>query len=110
MGYSKIEEHNVYGEFFNYGRFGPVDIPRKLYSENKGILKEAKYTKEWLENRFDKEFPDIKFTISTLKNIPFNKIVMLAKAFGINYISSSRRASVREKFWLRKSIISHLTN
>lgn len=110
MGSSNIDGYRIYGECYSYGRFGFTDIPKDIYLENKEILKEAKYTRRWLENKFGVEFPDISFTFSTMKNLPFNKTIELAKCLGINYIGSSIKSRPHERRALRVAIIKILTD
>ena len=64
MSYTVINDQRVYGRKFAYGSFGPANIPVNIYKEKRDILEEAEYTKEWLDNRFNYEFPNISFKLS----------------------------------------------
>jgi hypothetical protein len=110
MAASSIDGKRIYGENFAYGRFGPTDIPKKLYAKNKDILKEAPYTSRWLEEKFGTKFPDINFTPSRLRDISFKKTVELAKCLGINYIGNVDKANPQERRALRIAIINKLTD
>lgn len=111
MGYTQIEGYRVYGKKYAYGSFGPVDLPADLYKKNKAILEDAKYTREWLEEKFNKKFPAIAFTVDDLYKMKFSAMVEIAKLMGIKYAGvTGKNPTVRERHALRKSIISFLNS
>lgn len=109
MGSSIIDGRRIYGRYFNYGKFGPTEIPKKTYINNKDVLEEAEYNKRILEEKFGGEFPDVKFKITKLIKLPFDKTIELAAALGIEYIKS-RKPSRGERLSLRRAIAHRLTD
>lgn len=110
MGYSKVGDYRIYGEYFSYGRFGPADIPNELFKNNKNILKEGEYTRRWLEDKFGGKFPEVSFTISKMRNMSFETTVELAKCLGIDYRGRIKTSSSLDRRSLRRAIINKLTN
>ena len=105
MGYTTIDGKRVYGKKFAYGTFGPTDISIDAYEKYKDILEDAEYTKEWLENKYKANFPDIKFTINTIKNLDYKNLALLAKLVGVKYHKGVKRKITRaEKNALVRSI------
>jgi hypothetical protein len=111
MGYTQLDEYRVYGRRFAYGSFGSVDLPIDLYKKHRDILEDARYTKKWLENKFDKEFPNMSFTIGDLYRMDFKSMVKLAKLVGVKYVGSGKKTpTTKERHALRKSIITFLNS
>lgn len=106
MGYMSIDGKRIYGENFNYGKFGPTEITHEAYLKYKGVLKEAPIVPEWLEKRFGKKFPQVNFVYEdTYENIDFDTVIEIAKTLGINYIKSFKPTR-SEKRALRRAIIN----
>lgn len=93
MAYSKIGEQRVYGRKFSMGRMGPTNISYELYKKNKYKLIEAQYTQEWLENKFNRNFPPISFYLNDLDRMSIELLIEIANCVGIDYIKSR---------WVRK--------
>lgn len=108
MGYTSIEGQRVYGKCFSYGSFGPTDISRSLFRKNRDILEEFVYTTKWLEEKFNKKFPNISFKISEFYKIDFELLVKIAKTIGIEYIKS-RKSSDLERRALRRAVLNKIT-
>lgn len=107
MGYTTLDGIRVYGKYYNYGSFGPSDIPFQTYKRHKDILEDAVYTKEWLESKFKKEFPDISFTVQDIFGLDSKTLISLARLVGVNY-TSNKELTINERYSLRKSLISFL--
>ena len=103
MGYTQLGPYRIYGRKYAYGSFGSTDIPKGLYEENKNILEEAEYTGDWLSDRFDKYFPNIKFKLSELYRINNESLYEIAEGVGIKYLRK-KKLSVAEKRALCRSI------
>lgn len=88
MGYIKLGNYRIYGKKYSYGRMGPTDIPYDIYKEYNNILECAEYTKEWLDKKFNTEFPDISFLLKDLKKIDTDTLIQIANCVGIKYIKS----------------------
>jgi hypothetical protein len=111
MGYTQIDNYRIYGRKYAYGSFGAVDLPAKLYKKHKNILENAKYTKEWLEEKFNKTFPKMSFTIDDLYRMEFSAMLKIARLVGIDYIwASKKKPTIKERHALRKSIIAFLNS
>ena len=109
MGYTSIDGKRIYGENFNFGRFGPTEITYKTYLKNKEILKECPITSEWLSKKLNRPFPDMQFTLTNLRNeLDNDKIIELARLLGIEY--KKNKISSLELRSLRKSIIYTIDN
>ena len=109
MGYTSIGDKRIYGKYFNYGSFGPVNIPRSVFNKNKELLEEVEYDEKILGEMFGCYFPPVRFKISELHRLDITKLVEIAKLMGIQYISN-RTPTHLEGRALRKSVISHLTD
>jgi len=107
MGYTTIEGRRVYGEFFNYGRFGPTEVSYDAFRENRNQLVEANITKGWLEERFNVEFPNVCFKLTEMWKVDFKLLVEIANILGIKY-SKPRHPTVTEKNALRRSILRRI--
>lgn len=103
MSYTLINDKRVYGRKFAYGSLGPTDISIDVYNEKKDILSEAEYTREWLSNKFGKEFPNISFKPSQLYKLDLSTLTQIAHGVGIKYIRT-RKISVQEKRALCRAI------
>ena len=103
MSYTVLDGQRVYGKKFAYGSLGPTDVSMNIYKENKDILEEAEYTKEWLDNKFGKEFPNISFKLSQLYGLAMDDLILVAQGVGINYLRN-RKISVQEKRTLCRAI------
>lgn len=108
MAYTQINEYRIYGECFSYGRFGSTDLPLSIYKENLDILKDAEYTKEWLEKKFGTEFPETCFTISNLLKLDNTTLIEIARCMGIHYIKGREDLSREIRKSLKRSIVTAL--
>lgn len=106
MGYIQLGLQRVYGKHYCKGRFGPTDLDYNIWQNNKDILIEAEYTKEWLENKYKKEFPPIEFKISTLKNLDDRTLKQLAILVGVKFHNKwgSPRLDQQEKNAVIRSV------
>ena len=96
MSYTVIGDKRVYGKKFAYGSLGPTDISLNIFKQNRDMLEEAEYTKAWLDNKFDKEFPDISFKPSQLYRLDMDNLTKIAHGVGIKYLRN-RKTTVQEK-------------
>lgn len=103
MSYTILDGKRIYGRKFAYGSFGPTDISISTYKEQQNILEEAEYTKEWLDNKFGKNFPNITFKLSGLYKIEINILIQIAYCVGIKYLQRYK-ISVHEKRALCRAI------
>ncbi len=103
LSYTSIDGQRVYGEKFAYGSFGPTNISIKVYKANRDILKPAKYTKAWLEQRFKKCFPKLSFSLVDLNGFDLKTLINISEGLGISYIKS-RHPTQQEKRALVRSI------
>lgn len=110
MGYTSIDGKRIYGEFFNYGRFGPTNIPRSVFRKNKDILEEVEYDEKILGKIFDIEFPTVKFKISEFWCVDFDTLIIMAQKMGIQYIKRRKVPNDIEKRALRKSVLKLITD
>ena len=110
MGYTSIGDKRIYGKFFNYGRFGPTNIPRSVFRENKEILEEVEYDEKILNNIFNVEFPVVRFKISEFWRIDFNTLIIMAQKMGIQYVKRQKNPNDIEKRALRKSVLKLITD
>lgn len=110
MGYTQLEGKRIYGRKYAYGSFGPADIPYKTYKANKGILIEADYTPEWLENKFGVEFPRVTFKVSDFSKMDFRLMADIANRMGVKYVwsASSKNPTLKQRNALKRSIVSFL--
>ena len=74
-----------------------------IYKERKDILEEAEYTKDWLDNKFGVEFPNISFKPSRLYKIDMDILAQIAKGVGIKFLRK-RKTTVQEKRALCRAI------
>ena len=107
MGYTTIGDKRVYGKYFNYGRFGPTNIPRSLFKKHQDLLEEVEYDEKILKKIFGVTFPVVKFKISQLYKLDFDKLIEVARLIGIKYIPS-RNPTDSQRRALRKSVVGHL--
>lgn len=111
MGYTSIDGKRIYGRHFCHGKFGPTDIPRKLYKKNIDILEEVEYNKEILEEYFPGVFPNISFKISKLYKLSNDEIVELAHALGIDFIyNRNKKMPTIVRRGLSKAVVRALTD
>lgn len=103
MSYTVLDGKRVYGRKFAYGSLGPTDISMNIYEDNKSILEEAEYTREWLSNKFGGEFPNISFKPSQLYSLHIDVLAKIAYGVGIKYLRK-RKISVQEKRALCRTI------
>jgi len=108
MGYTQIGPYRIYGRKFAYGRFGSTDIPKKIYDEHKNILEEGEYTQDWLEEKFEIDFPSVSFKLSQLYKVAPRTLIKIARCVGIDYIKNSRLTNA-EKRALCRSIASKIS-
>jgi len=101
--------YRIYGEYFNYGRFGPSDIPKKLFRAHKDILVEAEYTTEWLENKFGGKFPELSFKLSEFWRIETETLIELARLVGVDYINRRGKPTDLELRALRRAVVARIT-
>jgi hypothetical protein len=109
MGYTTIGNQRVYGRNFSYGRFGPTDITYELFIENQERLEEVVYTAGILEEKFGCKFPTTSFRLSKLKLLPFENLVEIAHALGIDYKTSRQKPTLQHKRALRRSVLGRIT-
>lgn len=109
MGYTSIGDKRIYGEYFNYGRFGPTDIPRSVFRKNKELLEEAEYNGEILGKMFGAEFPTVKFKLSEFWRVDFEVLIEIAKALGIKYLKNRKALTNIERRALRRGVLSKIT-
>lgn len=110
MGYTSIGNKRVYGKFFSYGRFGPTDIPYELFLKHQEQLEEVEYTRDILEEKFGGTFPATSFKLSKLKLIPFENLVEIARALGIDYRTNRQTPSLQHKRALMRSVLTRITH
>lgn len=111
MGYTQIDGYRIYGTKYAYGSFGPTDVPADLHRKHADILIDAKYTKQWLEEKFNKQFPSISFTVNDLYKMDFQAMVEIARLVGVKYAGTiNKKPTTRERHALRKSIVSFLNH
>jgi hypothetical protein len=103
MSYTVIDGKRVYGKKFAYGSFGPTDISFEVYENNSKILSEAYYTKQWLDKKYNMDFPDITFKLSDLYKIDIDTLIEISRCIGIKY-HKRRKTTVPEKKALCRSI------
>ena len=103
MSYTVLNGKRVYGRKFAYGSFGPTDISIDVYEEQKNILEEAEYTKEWLDNKFGGRFPNVSFKSSQLYKLDIEILSQIALGVGIKYLKK-HKVSVQEKRALCRAI------
>lgn len=110
MGYTTVDGKRVYGENFNYGRFGPTEISYESFRRYRDVLKEVPMTAAWLATRFGVPFPDICLSfVDTFQHMTFDELVDVAKLIGLRYVKS-RKPSKAEKRALRRSVIRVIDN
>jgi len=90
MGRTELDGYVVCGEYYNYGRLGPANIPRQVYMKNKNVLLQVPITGEWLSKRFNKEFPTVRFTVEEMYRINWPTLVHIGRLMGIEYIGNER--------------------
>ena len=104
MGCSTINGRRVYGKFYAYGSFGPINIPRADYFANKEILEVAVITDEWLAKKTGKVFPKVSFQTTEPYLVDFEIIKEMAGLLGMTYISSKNPTSSQQAA-LRRSVV-----
>ena len=108
MGRTNLGPYEIRGKYYNYGQFGPTNVPFDFWRKNKDRLEEVRYTSALLGKVFpNKDFSGISFVPSEFYKLPFDKLVRLAHTIGLNYIAS-RKATDIEKRALRKGILRKL--
>lgn len=112
MGYGSIEGQRVYGRKYARGTFGPTDIPYSLWEKHKNCLAPGEYTSKWLETKYKKQFPDIVFTIDSLKELDDSMLSSIAKLVGVLFVDKpyNRSMDLIERRALIKSIILALND
>ena len=111
MGCTEIDGYVICGKYYNYGRRGPANVPRKIYLKNKEILKEVPITGEWLSKAFNADFPSVKFTVTEMYRVNWPTLVEIARLRGIEYIGDVRRKSSElQRRALRKNILKRIEN
>lgn len=109
MGKTEIDGYIITGEYYNYGKLGPANVPRKVFLKNISILIEVPITDKWLSEKFNKDFPEVKFTITQMFEMDWTTLVQIARLMGIPYIDSGRKAPSKEyRKALRKSVIGKI--
>lgn len=109
MGYTVLDGFRVYGRNYAFGTIGPVNLPYDVYGKNKDILVEAKYTKDWLERKYGKQFPDISFTSKDLDTLDFNIMSEVANLIGIKHHRGRGKPTDTERRALKRSILLELS-
>ncbi len=103
MGCSTVDGYRVYGKFYDFGSFGPTNIPRRVYSKYRTVLEEAEITRRWLSEAFDCEFPDVTFKATQMIELDFDLVVEIARCMDVSYIQSAKPTAT-EKRALRETI------
>lgn len=110
LGYTSIDGKRVYGKYFNYGSFGPVNIPRSIFKKNKEILEEVEYDEVLLEKIFGVKFPCVRFKISEFWKVDFKTLIDIAMSLDIKYIRNKGTPTDIEKRALRRGILNKITD
>lgn len=108
MGYTSVDNKRVYGKCYAYGAFGPTNISMEAYAEHKNILIEAEYTKDWLDKKYNEDFPDTTFKLSELNKIDYATLSKIANLVGIKHHKSRRKPTTSELIALRRSVAAAL--
>jgi hypothetical protein len=108
MGYTSIGPYRIYGKRFSNGAFGASIVPKELFQEHKDILEEAEYTKDWLEEKFGRTFPDISFRISELSKLEMPELIGIAHGLGIDF-KKKKSYTLQDKNGLKRSITNMLS-
>lgn len=72
--YSYRIQNYLYGYLTNHA---PTEVPYWYVHGNPWNVVLAPYTKEWLETKFNKSFPDIRFTYHEIELIPHKELITL---------------------------------
>lgn len=108
MAHTLIDGKRVYGRRYAYGSMGPTNISINSYKLYKNILEEAEYTKSWLDNKYNKNFPDISFKLSKINKIDYSTLVKVANLIGIKYYKSHIKPTRGQLIVLRRSVATIL--
>lgn len=111
MAYTTLGGFRIYGRQYCKGKFGPVDLPLRVYEEHKEILEDAYYTQKWLASKFGEPFVHNKFRIVDLRHLEFKHLVEIAIYVGVRYSRDNRlEPSIKERNAIIKSIIMNLNS
>lgn len=111
MGITEIEGVHIYGKYYNYGRMGPTTVKKEFYFKHKTVLEAAPITGEWLGKKFNKTFPNVKFTFKKMfLELSNEDLLQIASLLGINYIKKLCDSSNEELNWLRKHVRDIIEN
>lgn len=109
MGRTELDGHVVCGEYYNYGRLGPANIPRRVYLKHREVLKEVPITSEWLSKSFNRPFPPVKFTVDEMHKVNWSTLVQIARLMGIEYIGDVRHKSTElQRRALRRGVLKRI--
>lgn len=109
MAYSVISGRRIYGKFFAHGKFGPTNIPRKLYFEHRELFQEMEIDDVWLSKKFGRTFPNIKFIPTKIWEVDFQLLIEVAKLLGIQYkTKGNKEYTDTEKRALRKCVLNRI--
>ncbi len=78
--YSDILKDHIYGCLMN---MPPTEVPLEYWRHQQHCLQQVPYTKKWLESKFKTIFPNIIFTYSELKNLPYESLQDIGRAMGV---------------------------
>lgn len=104
MSYTSIDGKRVYGEKYAYGSMGPTSISIESYVKHKDILKETSYTKDWLDMRFNKDFPNISFKISEINKLDYTTLSKIANLIGLKHHKGKQKPPRGQLIVLRKLV------
>lgn len=112
MGYIQFGNNRIYGRGYAHGSMPPANIPIEIYKKNIDILEPAHYTQSWLEKKFNKKFPAVKFLIRELKHMDDDILIEIARLCGVNYLRKwgNPNLTLGEKIRLENSISYQLNN
>lgn len=78
--YGEIYSHKLKTYLYGYlSDKGPTEVPYLYFHNNPYTIVLAPYTKEWLESKFSKKFPNIRFTYNEIELIPHQYLITLCR-------------------------------
>lgn len=112
LGYIQFGITRVYGRGFAGGSMPAADISLEVYKKYAYLLEPAHYTAEWLEKKFNKKFPPIKFLIKELRHMEDDALVGIARLCGVNYLhkQGKPKLTLGEKIRIENSIAAQLSD
>lgn len=110
MAYTSIDGKRVYGRKYAYGSMGPTNVSRESFKKYREILEETEYTKSYLDEKFNGNFPDVSFKVSEISKLDFLTLVKVAKSLGIKYHRRRVSPTNKEVLALRRAVIGRLNS